>query len=412
MLLLLMALLVMQFATSVNHLHKWFLERVCGTSLTAYYYLLSYTDIPMESFFKITIRLAVSLIPEELTSLPVFLIVDDTLQAKFGTKFACYQTMYDHAKHNGSCYLKGHCFVALSIRVPVFVSGEIQYLNIPVGYRLRNDENKLEIAATMIDLAMEILVDHPMVILLCDSWYPKGKVIKTVKKHKNLNLIANVRADTCLYDLPPDPTGKPGRPRLKGKKLDIHADFDFVRVEDYFIAVKTVLTNLFEQLPIYVTVTTPDLLNHNAYRVFISTVLPGQLTQQFNGHERKLSKSIHTHVPWLLPLHLYALRWAIEVMFYEQKKFWSLGLYRLRSRKGIENFVNFSSLTYACMKILPRLDDKFSSLANESPQTCKYIIGEAIRQDVILWRFATNPETANISLGTTDNFFPPGTFAA
>ena len=403
MFLLLLALLAMQFSTSIRHVYKWFLSGMDKISLNSYYYLLSYTEIPLSKFFKITVKLAVSLIPEVLASLPIFLIIDDTLQAKFGTKFECYQTIFDHTKRNGTNYLKGHCFVALSIRIPVTVGGTLTYLNIPVGYLLRSvGQNKLEIAGRLIDSAMEVLKDHPMVILLCDSWYPKGKVLQTVKKYENLELIANVRADTSIFDLPPVRTGKPGRPKLKGRKLDIHTDLDFIRVGDYFIAVKVVLTNLFGQLPVYLTVTTPDLLNAGAYRVFICTVMPDDLNTQFGEHRKTLSDSLNSQILWLLPLYLYSFRWAIEVMFYEQKTFWSLGLYRLRNKNGIENFVNFSALCYACMKILPHTDNTFSCLRNESPQTCKYLLGEAVRLDLFFHRFASDTQNSFIPYSPFD----------
>ena len=116
---LLLSLYTLQFATSINHLHRRFLSKISGVSLNAYYYLLSETKVPLGKFSQITVRLALSLIPEELKNRPIFLIVDDTLQAKFGTHFECYRTLFDHAKHNGTNYLKGHCFVALTIGVPV-----------------------------------------------------------------------------------------------------------------------------------------------------------------------------------------------------------------------------------------------------------------------------------------------------
>jgi hypothetical protein len=334
-----------------------------------------------------------SLIPELLRELPIFILIDDTLQEKFGTHFECHQKMFDHAKKNGSNYLSGHCFVALSIKVPVAIGSKLPYLNVPIGFRLRREkENKLTIASEMIDIVMGVLANCPMVILLCDSWYPKGDINKTVKKYKNLDIIANVRSDTSIFDLPPPRTGKPGRPAEKGKKLDIHKDFSFIRVEDYFIAVKTVLTNIYEDIPIYLTVTTPDILKHDAYRVFISTLMPGQLARQFRGYEKKLSDNLNSQVLWLLPLYLYSFRWKIEVMFYEQKTFWSFGLYRLRSKAGIENFVNFSSICYACMQMLPFIDARFSHLADESPQVCKYIMGEEIRRELFLWRFVSQPQ--------------------
>ena len=404
--LLLIAMISMQFTTSINHLFKWFLSDICGISLNSYYYLLAYTEIPLAMFFNVTVKLALSLITQQMRGLPVFLIIDDTLQAKFGTKFACYQTMFDHAKHGGNKYLKGHCFVAMTISIPIAIGCNVRYLNIPVGFRLRGDgENKLKIASKMIDTAMEVLNEYPMVILLCDSWYPKGDVLKTVKKHANLELIANVRADSGIYDLPPARTGKPGRPAERGGQLDIHTDFNFIGVGGYFIAVRTVLTNLFEKLPIYLTVTTPDVLNHNAYRVFICTVMPEQLIKQFKGHEKMLSDSLSSQMAWTFPLFLYSFRWAVEVFFYEQKTFWSFGLYRIRSKAGIEKFVNFSSLCYSCMLMLPYMDVEYAALTNESPQTCKYLFGEKIRNELFLWRFISRSEEA-VNLDTIfDDFY-------
>jgi len=406
MLLLLLAMMAMQFTTSINHLFKWFLAGISGISLNSYYYLLSYTEIPLDRFFKITVQLAMSLIPAELDRLPVFLIIDDTLQAKYGTHFECRQTMFDHTKRNGTNYLNGHCFVALGIRIPVAAGSGIRYLHVPVGYRLRKEnENKLTIASEMVGSAMEVLTEHPMVILLCDSWYPKGKVIETVQRYPNLELIANARADTCVFNLAPGPTGRRGRPGKRGKQLDIHTDFNFIRVDDCFIAARAALTNLFGALPVHVTVTTPDITNHGAYRVFISTVMPRRLNQQLKGYEKTLSDSLHVRLPWLLPLFLYSFRWSIEVLFYEQKKFWSLGLYRLRKKQGIENFVNLTSLCYACMKMLPYMDDHFTMLRNESPQTCKYLVGDSIRLELFLWRFAQKSETPCYSSSFFDDHF-------
>jgi hypothetical protein len=64
--------------------------------------------------------------------------------------------MFDHAKHSGSSYLKGHCFVALAICIPVVVGNNIKYLTVPIRFRLKGpDENKLTIASAMITEAMK-----------------------------------------------------------------------------------------------------------------------------------------------------------------------------------------------------------------------------------------------------------------
>ena len=50
-------------------------------------------------------------------SLNVFLCVDDTMVSKFGTKFENVSKLFDHAAHNGSNYLNGHCFVSVMLCV-------------------------------------------------------------------------------------------------------------------------------------------------------------------------------------------------------------------------------------------------------------------------------------------------------
>ena len=229
--LLLLSVLSMQFVTSVRHIHKWFMSRISKTSLNSYYYTLSKTEIPLEKFAKITLEKALSLVAEVHKALPILLIIDDTLQEKFGTYFACYQTIFDHARHNGSNFLTGHCFVALTVCVPIVTAGELRYLNIPLRFRLRDEnQNKLVIASEMIREAMKSLADVQTVILLCDSWYPKGDILKTVAAYNNLELIANVRVDSSMFDLPPERTGRRGRPAKKGKQLSIFTGFAFSQV--------------------------------------------------------------------------------------------------------------------------------------------------------------------------------------
>ena len=328
--------------------------------------------------------------------MPVLLLLDDTLQAKFGTKFECYSTIFDHAKHNGSSYLKGHCFVALAVCVPGIIGAAVKYLTVPVRFRLKgDDENKLTIASAMITDAMKSLKNISTVILMCDSWYPKGEVLETVQSHENLELIANVRIDTVIYDLP-QPTGKRGRPAKKGKKLSIYSDFTFAAVGKYFIAARTVITNLFKN-PICMTVTAPCLDNHKGYRLFVSTIAHEKLYAMFSSIEQTINTD-SARVSWLLPLHLYSLRWNIEVIFYEMKTFWSFGNYRLRSKQGIENFVNLMAISYSCTKLIPFTDTFFADFSEFSPQTTKYAFGEAIRKELFFAHFVDFVETHHISL--------------
>jgi len=401
MFLLLLAIMSMQAVTSIQHIYKWFLVGISKISQNSYYYLMSYTKLPLDKFAALTIRKAIAVIDEKLAKLPVLLLLDDTLQAKFGTKFECYSKMFDHAKHEGTSYLNGHCFVALTICIPVIIGKTMKYLNIPIRFRLKGDkENKLTIASEMIADAMKVLKDVPTVILLCDSWYPKGEVLKTVESYENLELIANVRVDTVIYDLPQH-TGKRGRPAKKGGKLSVYSDFKFSEVGKYFIAARTVMTNLLEN-SVYMIVTAANLDNHRGYRLFLSTIAPQKLYAMFIPTTGQFSQEQNPHIDsatfsWLIPLYFYSLRWNIETMFYELKTFWSFGNYMLRSKLGIENFVNLLSVSYTCAKLIPLSDSLFADFSLFSTQTAKHAFGDAIRKELFLAQFVDFIETRHIS---------------
>ena len=294
--------------------------------------------------------------------------------------------------------------MALAICVPVTVENTTKYLTVPIRFRLRGpDESKLAIASEMIREAMKSMADisKAKVILLCDSWYPKGEVLETVSSYENLDLIANVRSDTVVYDLP-QVTGKRGRPAKKGKKLSVYDDFSFAEIGRYFIAARTVMTNLFEN-PVYMAVTTTNLDNRKGYRLFLSTINHEKLYAMFSSAAQTLNND-SARLSWLLPLYLYSLRWNIEVIFYELKTFWSFGNYMLRSRNGIENFINILSMTYACAKVIPFHDEFFSGFSHFSTQTTKYAFGEAIRKELFLAQFVDFLETHLISLENLHDF--------
>lgn len=68
----------------------------------------------------------------------------------------------------------------------------------------------------MVRCTMETIGTDRQVFLLCDSWYPKGCVANLVDEFHNLNMICNAMVDTVMYNLPPERTGKRGRPRKYG----------------------------------------------------------------------------------------------------------------------------------------------------------------------------------------------------
>ncbi len=67
-----------------------------------------------------------------------------------------------------------------------------------------------------------------------------------------------------------------------------------------------------------------------------------------------------------IPLMLYAFRWPIEVSCCEQKTFWPLCSYMVRSRRGIEMLVNLINISYCAMKLLPYQDEVFFNIRQKA----------------------------------------------
>lgn len=374
---LLMSVLCLNGFSSVNYNFEHFIEYISDNKLKSYYFTLNESKIDLSQWMKNIIRIALSLIPEKLLDQLIILSIDDTMVEKYGEHFENREKLFDHARHNGSNYLYGHCFVSIMLSIPVFDKGIIRYLSFPVGYRMwTKEQTKLAMAADMVKEVMRIIGSERNVCLCCDSWYPKAEITELPQQYDNLTLICNVRHDTVLYDLPPAKTGKKGRPKVRGKKLSFD-DFVFLPVDgtDYSVGSRQVITNLFGKKPVHAIVTKNKSGNH---RLFICTKEPHRLNFAFDSSELGKASLFAKADAQFLPLTVYTMRWHIEVAYYEQKKFWSFGTYMLRSRVGIERLTNLLCVLYSFMTVLPFYDKNFSALSHNSPQQSRFVIGMTI----------------------------------
>ena len=386
----------MESAHSIRFLYRHFLSGVTEKSLTAFYYACSYAKVNYSGFMNVTASMALKLIPKHLQSQPVFLCIDDTMSPKFGKNFEDVSKLFDHAAHNGSNYLNGHCFVSLMLCVPVWRDNRIVYLSVPIGYRMwQKEESKLKLAASMVRQVMPAFASQKNVIILCDSWYAKKDLVSIVEEYQNLDVICNARYDSVIYDLAPEPTGRKGRPAKHGKRLSPEADFMLSdeKIGDYYAGARRVLTNIFGYREVLAYVTSAEK-ETGSKRLFFSTIFPEQL-QIFCAWQEKapLNQTGSDHMQYI-PLLCYSFRWNIEVSYYEQKTFWSLCSYMVRSRKGIELLVNLINITYCAMKILPYQDEAFAKYRTESVQEFRFILSEKIRQEIFFVNFMQNIETS------------------
>ena len=219
--LLVLSILTLESVHSIRFLYQHFLSGITTKSLNTFYHACSYAKVDYSHFMNITAKVALRMIPDSLATQPIFLCVDDTMVAKAGTRFENVSKLFDHAAHNGSNYLNGHCFVSIMLCIPVWKNDRMKYI----------------------------------------------------------------------------------------------------------------------------------------------------------------------------PLFLYSFRWNIETSYYEQKTFWSLCSYMVRSYKGIEMLVNLINICYCAMKILPYQDEQFSEYRTKSVQEFRFELSQGIRSQIFLTNFVRNIET-------------------
>ena len=392
--LIIVSILALDIFRSVRFAHRHVLAKLSDTSLNAYYYALKTDRLDHESWRNVTLSKALKAVPVHLAAQPLFLSIDDTMVEKEGDKFELRSRLFDHAAHNGSNYLDGHCMVSILLSFPVLADGSIRYLSVPLGYQLWDKkQTKLEIAAEMVRHAVDAIGPDRQVFLLCDSWYPKGCVAGLVDEYNNLDIICNARIDTVMYGFPPGRTGKRGRPRKYGERLSPE-DFELEspKTGDWKVGVRPVLTRLWGERVVYAIVTLPKSGN-GSRRLFFSTKDPESIILDYSKCEDDTIRGYGEDNKKFLPLACYTPRWNIEISYYESKTFWSLEEYRVRSREGIERLVNLECIAYSAMTLLPYSDGSFSCYQSASAQETRFGIGQEIQASIIFSSFVESLET-------------------
>ena len=372
------SILYMQEVKSIKLLYDKFIRKYWNICLNRFYYFLSEKNFNITELAIATINILIKLIPNELKdNITIYLIVDDTLQSKFGKHFDCYSKLFDHTSKNGSNYLNGHCFVCLAMAIPVMYNKKIHYIKIPVQYKLYDkSKTKLKLAADMVASVAPALEEY-QVIVTCDSWYTKKPFINEIEKFANINVLGALRSDTVMYEVSYEKhTGKRGRPRKRGHRIN-YKTLDYVKDGKYFIAHTQAKTNLTDKI-VYITVTTTDIETFKSVRLYMSTINPDDINSFDNSTANdsdKLDKTIY---------NIYKVRWNIEVIFYQQKTFWSFSNYMVRSKAGIEKYVNLLGVAYTMCITLPFINEQFSKYQFQSPQEFKYHLSEGILKELFI----------------------------
>ena len=167
---MLLSVLCVNGFQSVNYNFEHFIEPVSDNKLKSYYFTLNESRTNLSQWMKNMVRTALSAIPENLFEHLIILSIDDTMVGKYGEHFENREKLFDHAGHNDSNYLYGHCFVSIMLSIPVFDRGRIRHLFFLVVYRMWiKEETKLAMAVDMVKEVIEIIENERNVCLCCDS---------------------------------------------------------------------------------------------------------------------------------------------------------------------------------------------------------------------------------------------------
>ena len=126
--LLVLSILTLESVHSIRFLYQHFLSGITTKSLNTFYHACSYAKVDYSHFMNTTAKVALRMIPDSLATQPIFLCVDDTMVAKAGTRFENVSKLFDHAAHNGSNYLNGHCFVNIMLCIPVWENDRMKHI--------------------------------------------------------------------------------------------------------------------------------------------------------------------------------------------------------------------------------------------------------------------------------------------
>lgn len=160
---------------------------------------------------------------------------DDTLYKKSGRKVEGAGSFRDAVRstRNKIVYATGLNLVVVTLRVRPPWGG--QPIGVPVGVRLHPKGGP-----TTLDLAQDIVTEIA-------SWLPQrcfslcadGAYASLARRGlPRTTLTSRMRRDAALYEAAPPRTGKPGRPRKKGKRLDTPAEMAAKLKDEAFSAVR------------------------------------------------------------------------------------------------------------------------------------------------------------------------------
>ena len=422
--LLCMSMLYLNACPSIRSMFNMYVSARTTKSMAAFYKMLGRQKLFIDDWPFSLLEIILSKL-QILTNLPFLYIIDDTLVEKKGEHFELRCKLFDHTAKNGSNYLYGHCFVSLVLAIPIIFRAKVMYIKLPFAHRMwdkNSKKSKHVLAYEMILKLDEKIKSKYARVILCDSWYPKGKILELHTVH-GIPFVCAVRSDTALYDMPvTPPQGQRGRKPIRGAKLSKNLDevFEFQEINgfEYQVSRRRVMTEIFGSTPCtaYATrvietekntdidvdndsqeVNSEKNKSNNGINLFIATdgLDLSNLPVDTLGSD-SLTILVNNDTQFI-HFALYKMRWMIEQCYYDLKIFWNFEGYRVRSQKRISALIAIQTVVYCIMSVIPYIEKIFEPLVDCSPQDRRFYVGEFLREVEIFGRYVTHLETSGKS---------------
>jgi len=322
--------------------------------------------------------------------------VDDTLFKKRGKKVFGAGWQHDGAARSEKPVGYGCCFVVAGIVV------ELPFLTrpvcLPVAARLwrpKSGPTKVEIAAALVKQLAAWNRDR-MVHVVADAAY-HGPALRHLPAR--IAVTTRLPASAVLYDLAPLPSGKRGRPRLKGDRLGTPADlakalrFTTAQVRRYG---RTETVRIAEIRCLW----------YGSFHTQTVRVILLRDDDTATGYDVALVTTDLHSTPAAL-VSRYAWRWSIEVTFAEARQELGAGQARNRVRDAVERTTPFALYCYTIVVLWYTLHGHHPADAADRREAAPWYTSKAepafadmaakLRRTIIAARF-----TAHTPLKPTD----------
>jgi len=300
---------------------------------TTYFKLLERGSLKTQALANQLLRLVMQFSSEAILTF----VLDDTLLLRWSDSAPGVGIRHEHSrKPNRPRYVNAQCWVTLGV---VLARGVVAIRSRLVP--LSGNTNKLSIAVALVRVAACIA---PGSRVLVDSWYMRKRFVLPLLG-RGLRIIGQVRRDTALF-LPPDPAAarRRGRPRQYGERLT-QDRIDTLTAEEHHLQLygKPKLVRLRSTLAVV--------------RFLKGTLVRAVWYEFFDPSKQCWSQPrllIATETG-LMPTHIlqfYALRWGIESLFQNLKRWWGANNHWQQSRRVLELWMQVRSTGYALMHLL------------------------------------------------------------